>query len=79
MGNILSCCLNNPPIHRFLWLQCFVYQLPARASNKGHVAAQWDLEKPVWRGRLKVSSVGSKLTINLVDPSSGAFRVVSFR
>ena len=52
--------------------QVFVYQIPPRASNKGaslrrhvgqlsgagHVAAQWNLEKPVWRGRMRITSKG---------------------
>ena len=59
----------------------------ARLTGAGHVAAQWNLEKPVWRGRMRITSkgvlcrccwrgrsraAGAKAAIALQDASTGA-------
>ncbi|NXF78054.1 NECP2 protein, partial [Sclerurus mexicanus] len=48
-----------------------VYRVPPRASNRGHRAAEWQLERPAWRGRLRVTARGGTAFIRLEEPSSG--------
>ncbi|KJE89453.1 adaptin ear-binding coat-associated protein 2 [Capsaspora owczarzaki ATCC 30864] len=51
--------------------ECFVYRLPPRPSNRGFRAADWDLEHPIWSGRIKVVTQGDTITIKLEDKSTG--------
>jgi len=51
--------------------ECFVYRIPPRATATGYRAADWDLPNPIWKGRLTISSVGSKCSVKLEDPSTG--------
>jgi len=51
--------------------EVFVYQIPARTSNRGYRAADWKLDEPDWSGRLKVVAKGRDLTVKLEDKNSG--------
>lgn len=47
-----------------------VYQVPPRTSAQGYKAAEWDVEKFLWKGRLRVIEVGARCDIRLeVSPS----------
>ncbi|XP_068515036.1 adaptin ear-binding coat-associated protein 2 [Anas acuta] len=48
-----------------------VYRLPPRASNRGYRAAEWQLERPAWSGRLRLTARGSTAFIRLEDRASG--------
>merc|ERR1712137_723714 len=51
---------------------CFVYKIPPRATTQGYKAADWNLDQPVWQGRLRVKGEGlTKLFVQLEDPVSG--------
>ncbi|CAD6192094.1 unnamed protein product [Caenorhabditis auriculariae] len=53
--------------------EVFVFRIPPLGSNKGHKAAEWNLDKPDWTGRLKLVSIGGdKLEIRLEDKTTGA-------
>ncbi|CAH8481086.1 unnamed protein product [Heterobilharzia americana] len=51
--------------------EVFVYQIPPRQSNRGYRASDWNLEAPMWTGRLRVVSKGKDLVIRLEDKNSG--------
>lgn len=51
--------------------EVFVYQIPARTTNRGYRAADWKLEEPDWTGKLRVVAKGRDLTIKLEDKNSG--------
>uniref|UniRef100_H2ZRB7 NECAP PHear domain-containing protein n=1 Tax=Ciona savignyi TaxID=51511 RepID=H2ZRB7_CIOSA len=53
--------------------ECFVYALPPRTSNRGYRAADWGLDKPLWTGRLKISTFNGKLSIKLLDSEGNLF------
>ncbi|XP_039619753.1 adaptin ear-binding coat-associated protein 1 [Polypterus senegalus] len=48
-----------------------VYRIPPRASNRGYRAADWKLEQPDWKGRMRVTARGKVAFIKLEDKSSG--------
>ena len=52
--------------------EALVYKLPPRQSTQsGYRAADWGLDKPLWKGRLLMKSRGDTLTVTLQDTSSG--------
>ncbi|KAH8852169.1 NECAP-like protein isoform 3 [Schistosoma japonicum] len=51
--------------------EVFVYQIPPRQSNRGYRANDWNLEAPMWTGRLRVVAKGKDLVIRLEDKNSG--------
>ncbi|CAI8051011.1 NECAP-like protein CG9132 [Geodia barretti] len=51
--------------------EVFIYQIPPRASNRAVRAADWNLESPDWKGRLRVVSMGEKCLVKLEDKISG--------
>lgn len=53
--------------------EVLVYRLPPRPSNRGYRAADWGLDKPSWTGRMRIVSLGNKLTIKLEDRSGELF------
>lgn len=48
-----------------------VYMIPPSKSSKGHKASDWDLTKFIWKGRLRLYTVDSTLTIRLEDVDTG--------
>eukprot|EP00055_Hartaetosiga_balthica_P000459 m.136633 g.136633 ORF g.136633 m.136633 type:complete len:266 (+) comp10788_c0_seq1:193-990(+) len=60
----------------FVCRLCYVYQLPPRQTTKGHRAADWGLDKPLWQGRMKVVSKGLNCTISLIDEKGALFAEV---
>uniref|UniRef100_F1LCS5 NECAP-like protein CG9132 n=2 Tax=Ascaris TaxID=6251 RepID=F1LCS5_ASCSU len=58
-----SVCLVKPEV--------FVYRIPPLANNRGHKAADWNLDEPNWVGRMRLVAIGKKLELRLEDKSSG--------
>lgn len=50
--------------------ECYVYKLPPRTNVSGYKAADWDLNNPIWQGRLRVVSQNEKCFIKLEDTNS---------
>ena len=61
-------------IECLLWTckECYVYQIPPLKNESGHRANDWDVNKWLWSGALKVTATGSLLKIILYDPATGA-------
>jgi hypothetical protein len=55
-----------------LWTckECYVYQIPPLKNESGHRANDWDVNKWLWSGALKVTARGSTLSIILHDPAT---------
>ena len=52
--------------------EVFVYKIPPRPSAKGYRAADWNLTKPVWTGRMRCVARGSgRCELRLEDKDSG--------
>ncbi|CAI2169909.1 14837_t:CDS:2 [Funneliformis geosporum] len=52
--------------------ECYVYQIPPRTSSREYKASEWgDMEAFLWKGRLRVISVGEKCIIKLEDGTTG--------
>ncbi|XP_077998259.1 adaptin ear-binding coat-associated protein 2-like isoform X2 [Glandiceps talaboti] len=51
--------------------EAFVFKIPPRPSNRGYRAADWKLDQPDWKGRLRVVAKGNDCIIKLEDKSSG--------
>jgi len=49
---------------------CFVYRIPPRSSTQGYKAADWNLEAPVWQGRITVKAKGGKCFAQLEDSNT---------
>jgi len=49
-----------------------VYQIPPLKNESGHRANDWDVNKWLWSGALKVTATGKLLKIILHDPATGA-------
>ncbi|XP_002738949.1 adaptin ear-binding coat-associated protein 2-like [Saccoglossus kowalevskii] len=49
----------------------FVFRIPPRPSNRGYRAADWKLDNPDWKGRLRVIAKGNDCIIKLEDKASG--------
>ncbi|KAG0306658.1 Adaptin ear-binding coat-associated protein 2 [Dissophora globulifera] len=61
--------------------ECYVYNVPPLPSaSRGHRAADWgNVDKPLWRGRLRIIAQGSKCFIRLEDGKTGElFAVCSY-
>merc|ERR1719313_1207342 len=60
-------------VESLLWTckECYVYQIPPLKNESGHRANDWDVNKWLWQGKLKVTAKGTTLTIILHDPTSG--------
>ncbi|XP_065842321.1 adaptin ear-binding coat-associated protein 1-like [Oscarella lobularis] len=51
--------------------EVYIYRIPPRTSTRGYRAADWNLEKPDWTGRMKIVAKGKNCTIKLEDKTSG--------
>ena len=59
---------------QLLWTpskECYVYQIPPLKNENGHRANDWNVEKWLWQGALKVTCKGDILYIILHDPKTG--------
>ena len=58
---------------QLLWTckECYVYQIPPLKNESGHRANDWDVNKWLWSGALKVTSIGNVLNIILHDATTG--------
>ena len=56
-----------------LWTckEMYVYQIPPLKSESGHRANDWNVDKWLWSGRLRVVSCGALLKVILEDATSG--------
>ncbi|RHZ61867.1 hypothetical protein Glove_345g44 [Diversispora epigaea] len=52
--------------------ECYVYKLPPRTSSREYRAAEWgDMEAFLWKGRLRIMSIGKRCIIKLEDGTTG--------
>jgi len=51
--------------------ECYVYKIPPRKSVAGYKADDWDLNAPMWTGRVTVTGKGSKCFVKLEDAQTG--------
>ncbi|KAK0178676.1 hypothetical protein PV327_007545 [Microctonus hyperodae] len=51
--------------------EVFVFKIPPRPSNRGHRAADWNLQDPSWTGRMRLVSKGDSISLKLEDKISG--------
>ena len=60
-------------VEELLWTckECYVYQIPPLKNESGHRANDWDVNKWLWSGALKVTSKGNTLNIILHDEKTG--------
>ena len=57
----------------FVARECYVYRIPPRTSAGGYRAAEWgDMEKYLWKGRLRIVEHTDSCEIRLEDAESGA-------
>jgi hypothetical protein len=52
--------------------ESFVYKIPPLKNESGHRANDWDVNKWLWSGRLRIAARGNELTIYLEDAETGA-------
>lgn len=45
--------------------ECFIYQIPPRSTAAGYRAADWDVNKFMWSGRLRIIAVGDDCNFHL--------------
>ncbi|ODQ74660.1 hypothetical protein LIPSTDRAFT_44585, partial [Lipomyces starkeyi NRRL Y-11557] len=62
----------------FISREVLIYQIPPLRSSKGYCASEWDVDKPLWRGRLRVLEIADdaaatrvRCELRLEDNSSG--------
>ncbi|CAG8571513.1 738_t:CDS:2 [Funneliformis mosseae] len=54
--------------------ECYVYQIPPRTSSREYKASEWgDMEAFLWKGRLRVVSIGEKCIIKLDETTGELF------
>lgn len=51
--------------------ECYVYQIPPLKNESGHRANDWDVNKWLWQGALRVVTRGNTLIVQLVDAQTG--------
>jgi len=51
--------------------EAYVYKIPPRRAATGYKAADWDLNTPIWSGRLTITSKGDRCFVKLSDNNSG--------
>ncbi|KAK9239807.1 hypothetical protein V1525DRAFT_371626 [Lipomyces kononenkoae] len=50
----------------FICREVLVYQIPPLRSSKGYCASEWDVDRPIWRGRLRVLEIASDATASRI-------------
>lgn len=63
--------LRRPYLSRNAAQEAFVYQIPPLKNESGHRANDWDVNKWLWSGRLRIAARGNALTIYLEDSENG--------
>jgi len=61
-----------PEVNLHTFKECFVYKIPPLKNESGHRANDWDVNKWLWSGRLRIAARDAKLTIYLEDAQTGA-------
>lgn len=63
---------DDPDIESLLWTckECYVYQIPPLKNESGHRANDWDVNKWLWQGAIKLTAKGTTLSIMLHDAST---------
>lgn len=58
---------------QLLWTckECYLYQIPPLKNESGHRANDWDVNKWLWQGSLRVACKGNMLNVTLHDATSG--------
>ncbi|KAK7794581.1 hypothetical protein R5R35_003596 [Gryllus longicercus] len=51
--------------------ETMVYKIPPRTTNRGHRAADWNLNEPHWVGRLRLVSKEKDCVLKLEDKTTG--------
>jgi len=51
--------------------EAFVYKIPPQTKAAGWKANDWNLDKPDWKGKLRLTARGKTAEIKLVESSSG--------
>ncbi|KAH9376588.1 hypothetical protein HPB48_002541 [Haemaphysalis longicornis] len=51
--------------------EIFVYKIPPRTTNRGYRAADWKLDAPEWKGRMRLVTKGKECIMKLEDKVSG--------
>lgn len=65
--------ISDSDVESLLWTckETYVYQIPPLKNENGHRANDWDVNKWLWSGALKLTSKGNTLNIILHDPNTG--------
>ena len=73
MATTIEPDLSDADIESLLWTckECYVYQIPPLKNENGHRANDWDVNKWLWSGALKLSAKGNTLNIVLHSPETG--------
>ncbi|XP_059814435.1 adaptin ear-binding coat-associated protein 1-like, partial [Hypanus sabinus] len=48
-----------------------VFRVPPRATSRGHRASDWNLDRPDWTGRLRMTGRGDLVCVRLEDKMTG--------
>ena len=69
----VSDSMSSDDIESLLWTckESYVYQIPPLKNENGHRANDWDVNKWLWSGAVKVTSKGNVLNIILHTPETG--------
>ncbi|KAF9974914.1 Adaptin ear-binding coat-associated protein 2 [Actinomortierella ambigua] len=51
--------------------EVYCYKIPPLSSSRGYRAQDWNVENPLWKGRLRVIAKGPNVVIQLEDGQTG--------
>jgi len=51
--------------------EVFVFKIPPLTTNRGHKAADWNLNEPEWTGRMRLVAKGNECVLKLEDKTKG--------